>query len=116
MNLTSKIESIWEYEVRDHFLPQFKIAYGPNGDWAKLFQKCPGYIKTELKQDIDNPNIFLTIDFWQSFSAFASIKQIIAAEYEDLDKRCNNYTLSEKHIGLFEMADIKESSTSQETT
>ena len=111
MNGKHIVQSIWEYEVRDHFISQFKIAYGPNGDWVKLFQKCPGYLKTELKRDIDNPNRFLTFDFWQSYSAFASIKQIIAAEYEVLDKRCDDYTLSENHIGVFEMADIKESST-----
>jgi len=105
LNSNIKVQSIWEYEVRDSFIAQFKNAYGPNGDWVKLFQKCPGYLKTELKRDINNLNRFLTIDFWQSYSDFSTIKKIIAAEYEALDKHCCNYTLSEIHIGVFEIAD-----------
>ena len=103
MNLKKEIRSIWVYEVREQFISQFVDAYGPEGDWVKLFRKCPGYLKTELKRDIDTPNRFLTIDFWQSYSAFSSIKQIIRAEYEALNNCCDDYTLSENHIGVFEM-------------
>jgi heme-degrading monooxygenase HmoA len=100
-----EIQTIWEYEVRSDFIAQFITAYGPNGDWVKLFLKCPGFIKTELKRDLDNPNRFVTIDYWQSYSAFSSMKQLIATEYKDLDNQCEAYTLSENHIGIFEMVD-----------
>ncbi len=111
MTLNREIQSIWEYEVRKQFISQFVDAYGHEGDWVKLFRKCPGYIKTELKRDIENPNRFLTFDFWQSYSAFSSIKRVIRAEYEALDNRCDDYTLSENHIGVFEMTESEESST-----
>ena len=104
MNIEKAIQSIWEYEVREQLVSQFEIAYGPEGDWVKLFRKCPGYLKTELKRDIENPNRFLTIDYWQSYSAFSSIKIIIPTEYDALDKRCGDYTLSENHVGVFEIA------------
>lgn len=105
MNRENEIQSIWEYEVKKQFIPQFEKAYGPEGDWVKLFRKCPGYLKTELKRDIENPNRFLTFDYWQSFSAFSSIRQIILSEYKALDKRCDDYTISENHIGVFEIAE-----------
>ena len=111
MNIEKEIQSIWEYEVRERFITQFENAYGPEGDWIKLFRKCPGYLKTELKRDIENPNRFLTFDYWLSFSAFSSIRLIIPAEYEALDKRCDDYTLSENHIGVFEFAENIEGNT-----
>ena len=106
MNPEKEIQTIWEYEVRSDQLTQFQDAYGPNGDWARLFQKCPGFIKTELKRDFKNPIRFITIDYWQSYSAFSAIQQLIATEYNILDKLCEEYTLSENHIGVFEVTDI----------
>jgi heme-degrading monooxygenase HmoA len=106
LNSEKEIQTIWEYEVKADQITQFKEAYGPNGDWARLFQKCPGFIKTELKRDIKNSNGFITIDYWQSYSAFSAIQQLIATEYKILDKLCEEFTLSENHIGIFEETDI----------
>ena len=97
----SIFQSIWEYEVRDNFRAEFIEAYSSKGLWVSLFEQCKGYIKTELKQDIKHPERFLTIDYWQSQSAFSAMKQNISDEYNELDKRCEAYTLSEKHIGFF---------------
>lgn len=101
MSSNSNFQSIWEYEVKDEFRADFIEAYGSNGLWVSLFRKCKGYIKTELKQDADYPKRFLTIDYWQSQSAFSSMKQTIGDEYSSLDKQCESYTLSENHIGFF---------------
>jgi heme-degrading monooxygenase HmoA len=106
LNPNNEIQTIWEYKVKGDQLTQFQNAYGPNGDWARLFQKCPGFIKTELQRDIEDPNRFITIDYWQSYSAFSSIQNLIATEYKILDKLCEEYTLSENHIGIFEITDI----------
>ena len=101
MSPDSDFQSIWEYEVKDEFRADFIEAYGPNGLWVRLFGQCKGYIKSELKQDVDHPKRFLTIDYWQSQSAFSAMKQAIGDEYSKLDEQCESYTLSENHIGFF---------------
>jgi hypothetical protein len=101
LNSQSNFQSIWEYDVKDKFRADFIEAYKSNGLWVKLFRECEDYIKTDLKQDIDQPNRFLTIDYWQSHSAFSAMKQTIGDEYNQLDKQCEAYTLSENHIGYF---------------
>jgi len=111
MNSTKEIQSIWEYHIKSEYLSEFINTYAPDGDWVKLFQKCPGYIKTELKSDTDDPHRFVTIDYWQSYSAFSSMKQTIGNEYEKLDKKCEKYTLSENHLGLFGIIDSCEINT-----
>lgn len=105
MNTHNEIQTVWTYEVKDEFMGQFKEAYKPDGEWANLFGNCSGYIKTVLLQDLDNPNLFITIDYWQSYSAYCSMKEIIALEYEYLDKQCKAYTASEDHLGIFETID-----------
>jgi len=97
----SKFQSIWEYEIQDNFRSEFIEAYESLGSWAKLFKQCKGYIKTELLQDFDRPNRFITIDYWQSQSTFSAMKNTIAEEYDKLDKQCDAYTISENHIGVF---------------
>ena len=101
MNSESNFQSIWEYEVKDEFRAEFIEAYSSSGLWVSLFGQCKGYIKTELKQDVDHPERFLTIDYWQSQSAFSAMKRAIGDEYNKLDKQCEIYTLSENHIGFF---------------
>jgi heme-degrading monooxygenase HmoA len=101
LNSQSNFQSIWEYEVKDKFRVDFIEAYNSNGLWVKLFRKCKGYIKTELKQDVDHPKRFLTIDYWRSQTAFSAMKQTIGDEYSKLDKQCEAYTLSENHIGFY---------------
>jgi len=101
--VTSKatFQSIWEYEVQEDYQGDFIRAYGSNGLWVKLFSKCHGFIKTDLIQDVDHPNRFVTIDFWQSSSAFSAMKKVIGRQYEELDSNCEAYTVSENHIGFF---------------
>lgn len=111
MDTSSEIQTVWVYEVRDEFIDQFKEAYGPNGKWVNLFRHCSGYIKTILLQDLDNPNQFITIDYWQSYSAYSSMKEIVAPEYEYLDKQCEPYSSSENHLGIFETIDDWKSET-----
>ena len=101
MDAPTPFQSIWQYNVRSEFLTDFIEAYGPGGDWVKLFQQCPGYLRTELKQDIDDPDRFITIDFWHSRAAFSDMRQAIGDAYDQLDKKCEAYTSSERHLGFF---------------
>lgn len=101
MTSQSKFQSIWEYEVRDSFRAEFIEAYDSNGLWAKLFGQCKGYLKTELIEDLNQQNRFITIDYWQSHSAFSVMKNTVTDDYKKLDAQCEAYTHSENHIGFF---------------
>jgi hypothetical protein len=105
MNPHNNVQTVWVYEVGDAFIEQFKAAYGPDGKWERLFRHCSGYVKSMLLQDLDNPNRFVTIDYWLSFSAYSSMKEIVAPEYEYLNKQCEPYTVTEEHLGIFETID-----------
>lgn len=100
--MSAVVKTIWEYKVNEDHLDAFLKAYRPEGDWAQLFKKCAGFLGTELHRDAGVKNRYVTIDFWQSIDTLESMKQIIGTEYQLLDKICEDYTLSENHIGIFE--------------
>lgn len=52
------------------------------------------------------PNRFVTIDSRLSHSALLKMQQRLGAEYIASDTRCEVYTLSEKHRGIFEIKNI----------
>lgn len=93
---------IWEYLVKEEFTSEFERAYGPDGDWVKLFSRAEDYIKTELQQDISNPLRYITIDYWKSKEARDNFRKQFAKEFEELDKRCEELTVKEVFIGDFE--------------
>ena len=94
----------WEYEVADGHLDEFLRAYTPDGLWVQLFRRAPGYIRTELFRDRVRPSRFVTLDYWESESAWRAFRERFAAEFEALDERCEALTLSEREIGRFETA------------
>lgn len=61
---------IWQYRVKPEKAQEFLEAYGPDGEWVRLFHESPGYIGTELLCDSDNQHTFVTIDRWESARAF----------------------------------------------
>lgn len=95
-------QTIWEYHVREEHLMQFKEVYGAEGAWVQLFSELPGYLKTELIQDCDHQNRFITIDYWESRDDFINMRDKLGREYRDLDIRSEEYMESESHLGYFE--------------
>lgn len=93
---------LWSFEVAPGRERDFERIYGPDGDWARLFARAPGYLGTELLQDALRAGRYLTIDRWASGSAFESFKQEWKAEYAALDRACEALTLSETPLGAFE--------------
>ena len=79
----------------------FEAAYGPEGDWAKLFRRAPGYTRTELLKDVDTVGRYLTIDHWRSREDFWKFREAFRGEYLALDKRMAALTVLEKLIGQF---------------
>ena len=107
MSANEAIQSIWEFNVRNEHFSEFLNAYAPDGAWSSIFKKCPGFVKTELKRDRDHPHRFLTIDYWESYRHFSAMHMFVGNEYEEIDKQCEQFFLSETHIGVFEViADI----------
>jgi hypothetical protein len=49
--------SLWEFRVNSGFVSEFKKAYGPDGDWARLFHRAGGYLGTELLRDRDDLDV-----------------------------------------------------------
>jgi quinol monooxygenase YgiN len=95
---------IWEFAVKEEHIQDFISAYRSNGDWATLFQRAQGYLGTELLRSSHEPNIFLTVDRWESASCYDRFQERFGAEYKKLDAQLENYTSSEKKIDVFSEA------------
>lgn len=96
---------IWEYRIRDDALVAFLSAYGPNGDWVRLFRAHEGYRGSELLRDASDPLRFVTIDHWRSRADFEAFRSAAADAFAALDRACTELTTSERHLGDFERAD-----------
>ena len=93
---------VWSFEVAPGGVAEFERAYGPDGDWARLFRRMPGYHGTELLRDVDTPGRYLTIDRWRSREDFWRFREAFRAEYVALDARCEAWTTRERLVGDFE--------------
>jgi len=92
---------VWEFRVLEERLPEFLAAYGPEGEWARLFRRDPAWLGTELLRDESDPTRFLTVDRWRSRADRDAFRQRHAAEFEELDRRCEVLTSFEVPIGEF---------------
>jgi quinol monooxygenase YgiN len=95
---------IWEFTVKEEHIKEFISAYRSNGDWATLFRRAQGYLRTELLRSFYKPNIFLTVDRWESATCFDIFEEQFGAEYKKLDARLEGYTSSEEKVGIFSEA------------
>ena len=92
---------IWEYRVSPENVEAFRAAYGPDGLWVRLFTGRPGYLRTELLEDRDDPGRFLTIDYWTSREEFEAYHQAHRPELASLEAECERLTESERRLGEF---------------
>jgi heme-degrading monooxygenase HmoA len=93
---------LWMFEAKAGAEADFMRAYGPEGDWAKLFRRSEGYVGTELARDAEIARRFVTIDRWASRQAFEDFKASAKVDCDALDARCQQLTRSERLIGHFE--------------
>lgn len=96
---------VWEYRVRRGRRAEFEAAYGPQGDWVRLFRGAPGYERTDLLRDAADGERYLTVDHWRSRADFDAFRARRGAEFEALDARCAELTESERELGDFESLD-----------
>jgi heme-degrading monooxygenase HmoA len=93
------IAIIWSYAVREEARAAFEAAYGPDGDWATLFAKAEGYVRTELLKGADDG--YLTIDYWTEQAAWNAFAEAHADDYRALDAATEALTEAEERIGGF---------------
>jgi heme-degrading monooxygenase HmoA len=93
--------ALWEYEVKPGCEETFQSAYGPQGDWVRLFQRNPHFRETRLLQDLSRPRFYFTLDYWDSETAFEQFKAANQAAYAALDRATETLTLSERRLTSF---------------
>jgi heme-degrading monooxygenase HmoA len=92
---------IWEFRARTGREEEFERAYGPAGDWARLFERGAGYLGTELHRDGQKERRYVSIDRWATREAFEAFRAGWKKDYDDLDRRCEALTEHEAPIGWF---------------
>lgn len=92
---------VWQFEVAEEKTAAFEAAYGPEGEWAKLFRTSAQYGGTELLRDAYVPGCYLTLDRWASEEDFRAFRKEHDKEYEKLDRECDALTAKETRVGAF---------------
>jgi heme-degrading monooxygenase HmoA len=93
---------LWEYDVKPGFERRFETVYGPDGDWARFFRRDPHFRETRLLRELSRPNAYMTLDAWDSRSAYEKFRQQNREVYLTLDRSSEAMTLREKHLGSFD--------------
>jgi heme-degrading monooxygenase HmoA len=99
---TTLFVTLWEFEVKPGSKELFERTYGPEGQWARLFRRDPRYRGTRLLRDLAAARVYVTMDMWDSRTAYEEFRKMFEAEYAETDKSCEGLTLSEKHLGAAE--------------
>ena len=88
---------IWRYRAHPDKLEAFERAYGPDGDWARLFGKADGFLGTELLRG--EGGAYATIDRWRGESDWKAFLERYGEEYRALDTSLESLTLGEEDLG-----------------
>ncbi len=91
---------LWEYDVHPGLDSAFEQFYGTHGEWATLFREHAGFISTELLR-AGRPHCYLSIDRWESESAYDAFLATASARYAQIDARGDVLTTDERRIGRF---------------
>jgi hypothetical protein len=97
--------ALWEFEVKLGCEERFEKAYGPGGEWVRLFRSDSNYRETRLLRDPFHPAIYVTLDFWNSRKEYEIFVAEHSAEYGAVDEASAGLTLRERKVGWFEKAD-----------
>jgi heme-degrading monooxygenase HmoA len=92
---------VWHFEIAEEKIAAFEAAYGPHGPWAELFRKASGYQGTELLREAYATGRYLTIDRWDSEASFRAFRKQHDADYEALDRSCDDLVSRETRIGAY---------------
>ncbi len=92
---------VWEFQAKPDAENRFAEVYGPDGDWARFFRRGEGYVRTELLRDEQTPGRYLTLDYWDSRTAYEYFRERWADDYRRLDDSCKSLTEREAHLGSY---------------
>lgn len=92
---------VWEFHVPTGKRRAFEVAYGPEGDWVRLFKTGVGYIRTDLIRDLNSANRFLTLDYWRSLRDYEEFRKKNRDAYFAIDQKWESLTTKEAEIGRF---------------
>jgi len=95
------IALIWRYEVHQEHREAFEAAYGPTGDWARLFARSGGFRGTELLRGEDGS--YLTLDIWRDRADFEAFLDEHGREYQALDRHTEKWTRCEHRMGEYQV-------------
>lgn len=91
---------IWRFRARPGREAEFERAYGPAGDWVKLFRRFSGYVGTELLRSAEGD--YVTLDRWVSAAAYDAFHGAGGEEYRRLDVACEGLTAHEEAVGRYD--------------
>jgi len=91
--------AIWEFRARLGQEAAFERAYGPEGEWVKLFRSGEGYLGTELLRS--GEGTYLTVDRWVSREAYEAFRDGNRPEYDMIDRQCESFTEHETLLGTY---------------
>lgn len=92
---------IWRYKVKAEFVKDFLKIYDSSGEWVQIFSESSDFIKTELFNDVNAHQYFLTIDYWKSKEAYENFYLSYKNKLDSIDAKGNCLTISEEKIGEF---------------
>jgi hypothetical protein len=92
---------VWEFQVKKEYQAEFVAAYGPDGEWARLFRRSPEFLGVELLGSVGNATRFFTLDHWSSAAGLDLFLANNATAYDVLDRRFSGLTVWERRIGGF---------------
>ena len=95
---------LWRFRPAVGREGEFERAYGPSGEWARLFGREDGYLGTELllRRSEDGSGEYLTMDRWASRGAYEAFRAHRSGEYRRLDRRLEGLSEEETLLGAFE--------------
>ncbi len=93
---------LWRFIVPPESEARFVAAYGPEGDWARLFAEAPGFVRVELWRGEDGS--FVTADHWASRADFDRFQENLGERYLALDAALEGLATVEIFIGAFDTA------------
>ena len=92
---------LWRFQAAAGKAREFEAAYGPDGDWARLFRHAPGYLGTELLRDTSAGDSYLTLDRWRREADWHHFQAAHAQAYAALDRQLAPLCAGEQEIGSF---------------
>jgi hypothetical protein len=76
----------------------FEKAYGPEGEWVRLFRRDARYQGTRLLKDTARERVYVTVDNWESRAEYEAFREKWAEEYAEIDRKCEALTATETRL------------------